>query len=110
MVTGVSNEDNSDFLALTFLCSFFFIYHIYLITCLIHCRSYIICSQTYTRKVDTDCLAVLASLGGSVHKVSLLKIRPIKILFVSDFRPTLLKHVRHKLYGFAKVELKNAHA
>ena len=31
-------------------------------------------------------------------------------MFVSDFRPTLLEHVRHKLYGFAKVELKNAHA
>lgn len=32
-------------------------------------RAYIICGQTYTRKVDIDCLAALASLGASVHKI-----------------------------------------
>ena len=34
-----------------------------------YCRAFIICGQTYTRKVDVDCLSVLASLGSSVHKV-----------------------------------------
>lgn len=29
-----------------------------------------VCGQTYSRKVDVDCLNVLASLGASVHKVS----------------------------------------
>ena len=33
-------------------------------------RAFIICGQTYTRKVDVDCLSVLASLGSSIHKVS----------------------------------------
>uniref|UniRef100_A0A023GNJ8 Adenylosuccinate lyase n=1 Tax=Amblyomma triste TaxID=251400 RepID=A0A023GNJ8_AMBTT len=32
-------------------------------------RAYIVCGQTYTRKVDVDCLAALASLGASVHKI-----------------------------------------
>ncbi|XP_077527518.1 adenylosuccinate lyase [Haemaphysalis longicornis] len=32
-------------------------------------QGYIICGQTYTRKVDVDCLAALASLGASVHKI-----------------------------------------
>lgn len=32
-------------------------------------KAYIICGQTYTRKVDIDCLAALASLGASVHKI-----------------------------------------
>ncbi|KAH8036708.1 hypothetical protein HPB51_004092 [Rhipicephalus microplus] len=32
-------------------------------------RAYIICGQTYSRKVDIDCLAALASLGASVHKI-----------------------------------------
>lgn len=31
--------------------------------------SYIVCGQTYSRKVDADCLCVLASLGASVHKI-----------------------------------------
>ena len=30
---------------------------------------YLICGQTYTRKVDADCLNGLASLGATVHKV-----------------------------------------
>lgn len=29
----------------------------------------IICGQTYTRKIDIDSLATLASLGASIHKV-----------------------------------------
>lgn len=33
-------------------------------------RTYMVCGQTYSRKVDVDCLNVLASLGASVHKVS----------------------------------------
>lgn len=32
-------------------------------------RSFVICGQTYTRKVDVDCLSVLAGLGASVHKI-----------------------------------------
>jgi len=32
-------------------------------------KAFIICGQTYTRKVDSDCLSVLASLGASVHKL-----------------------------------------
>ncbi|CAN8030946.1 unnamed protein product, partial [Ixodes persulcatus] len=32
-------------------------------------RSFVICGQTYTRKVDIDCLSALASLGASVHKI-----------------------------------------
>ncbi|XP_075558843.1 adenylosuccinate lyase [Dermacentor variabilis] len=32
-------------------------------------KAYVICGQTYTRKVDIDCLAALASLGASVHKI-----------------------------------------
>ncbi|RWS15170.1 adenylosuccinate lyase-like protein [Dinothrombium tinctorium] len=32
-------------------------------------KNYLVCGQTYSRKVDADCLAVLASLGASVHKV-----------------------------------------
>ncbi|XP_013412225.1 adenylosuccinate lyase [Lingula anatina] len=32
-------------------------------------RSYIICGQTYTRKVDIDTLSPLASLGASIHKI-----------------------------------------
>jgi adenylosuccinate lyase len=31
--------------------------------------SYIVCGQTYSRKVDADCLSVLASLGASIHKI-----------------------------------------
>lgn len=30
--------------------------------------SYPVCGQTYSRKVDIDCLCVLASMGASVHK------------------------------------------
>ena len=30
---------------------------------------YIVTGQTYTRKVDLDCLSALGSLGASVHKV-----------------------------------------
>ena len=36
------------------------------------CRCLLICGQTYTRHVDTDCLSVLATLGSSVHKVGIL--------------------------------------
>ena len=32
-------------------------------------RSFIICGQTYTRKVDVESVAVLSSLGATVHKV-----------------------------------------
>lgn len=31
--------------------------------------SYIVCGQTYSRKVDADCLSALASLGASLHKI-----------------------------------------
>ena len=30
---------------------------------------YIVTGQTYSRKVDLDCLSALSSLGASVHKV-----------------------------------------
>lgn len=32
-------------------------------------KSYPVCGQTYTRKVDVECLNVLASLGASAHKI-----------------------------------------
>lgn len=32
-------------------------------------QCYGVCGQTYTRKVDVECLNVLASLGASTHKV-----------------------------------------
>ncbi|RWS30534.1 adenylosuccinate lyase-like protein [Leptotrombidium deliense] len=32
-------------------------------------KSYSVCGQTYSRKVDADCLSALASLGASVHKI-----------------------------------------
>lgn len=33
-------------------------------------RAYLVTGQTYSRKVDVDCLSSLASLGATVHKVS----------------------------------------
>lgn len=33
-------------------------------------RAFIICGQTYTRKLDTEVVSVLASFGGSIHKVN----------------------------------------
>lgn len=33
-------------------------------------RAYLVTGQTYSRKVDIDCLSCLASLGATVHKVS----------------------------------------
>ena len=39
--------------------------------CMFNCFShYLICGQTYTRKVDVDCVNTLASLAATVHKVS----------------------------------------
>ncbi|KAF7697999.1 adenylosuccinate lyase [Silurus meridionalis] len=32
-------------------------------------KSYLVTGQTYSRKVDIDCLTVLASLGATVHKI-----------------------------------------
>lgn len=32
-------------------------------------RAYLVTGQTYSRKVDVDCLSTLASLGSTVHKV-----------------------------------------
>ncbi|CAC5414920.1 purB [Mytilus coruscus] len=32
-------------------------------------KYFLICGQTYSRKVDVDCLAALASLGSSIHKI-----------------------------------------
>lgn len=32
-------------------------------------RSFIICGQTYTRKLDIECVSALSSLAASVHKV-----------------------------------------
>ena len=32
-------------------------------------KHFLICGQTYSRKVDVDCLGALASLGSSVHKI-----------------------------------------
>ena len=32
---------------------------------------YIVTGQTYSRKVDLDCLSALGSLGSSVHKVKM---------------------------------------
>ncbi|XP_067008022.2 adenylosuccinate lyase [Anabrus simplex] len=32
-------------------------------------RSFTICGQTYTRKVDVECISALSSLGATVHKI-----------------------------------------
>lgn len=32
-------------------------------------RPYTVCGQTYSRKVDTECLNALASLGATIHKI-----------------------------------------
>lgn len=32
-------------------------------------RAYLVTGQTYSRKVDVDCVSTLASLGATVHKV-----------------------------------------
>lgn len=37
-------------------------------------RAFIICGQTYTRKLDTEVVSVLASFGGSIHKVSVARV------------------------------------
>ena len=37
---------------------------------------YLVTGQTYSRKVDLDCLSALGSLGASVHKVFLLFLSP----------------------------------
>ena len=36
----------------------------------IYSRAFIICGQTYTRKLDAEVVSVLASFGGSIHKVN----------------------------------------
>ncbi len=36
----------------------------------IYFRAFIICGQTYTRKLDVEVINVLASFGGSIHKVN----------------------------------------
>lgn len=36
-------------------------------------KHYSVTGQTYSRKVDVECLNALASLGATVHKVSFLK-------------------------------------
>lgn len=33
-------------------------------------RAYLVTGQTYSRKVDVDCVSSLASLGATIHKVS----------------------------------------
>lgn len=38
---------------------------------------YLVTGQTYSRKVDLDCLSALGSLGASVHKVFLLFLPPL---------------------------------
>ena len=41
---------------------------------------YIVTGQTYSRKVDLDCLSALGSLGASVHKVMLMSIAGIAVV------------------------------
>ena len=33
-------------------------------------KAFIICGQTYTRKLDIECVNVLSSLAASIHKVT----------------------------------------
>ena len=33
-------------------------------------RAFIICGQTYTRKLDVEVMSVLSSFGATIHKVS----------------------------------------
>lgn len=37
-------------------------------------KAYPVCGQTYTRKVDAECLNVLASFGATAHKVCILNL------------------------------------
>jgi len=53
-------------------------------------RAFIICGQTYTRKVDVESIAVLSSLGATVHKV----ITYCDLTFEFLFRKIVL-HVLH---------------
>lgn len=47
-------------------------------------RSFIVCGQTYTRKVDVESVAVLSSLGATVHKVSTCCDIILQFLFLKD--------------------------
>lgn len=50
-------------------------------------KHYAVTGQTYSRKVDIECLNVLSSLGATIHKVSLELIH-----FFSQLRDKPLKH------------------
>ena len=47
---------------------------------------YLVTGQTYSRKVDLDCLSALGSLGASVHKVFLLFLPPPPTLNVFSLK------------------------
>ena len=47
---------------------------------------YLVTGQTYSRKVDLDCLSDLGSLGASVHKVFLLFLPPPPTLNVFSLK------------------------
>ena len=52
-------------------------------------QAFVICGQTYSRKVDFECLSTIASLGASIHKICtdiriLASIKEIEEPFESD--------------------------
>ena len=56
--------------AFQFRCLYVFVYIYVSVSNFNNCFShYLICGQTYSRKVDVDCVNTLASLAATVHKV-----------------------------------------
>ena len=49
-------------------------------------KAFIICGQTYTRKIDVEVINVLASFGASIHKVRRFSIDRKVNNFLSRFR------------------------
>ena len=57
-------------------------------------QSYSVCGQTYSRKVDVECLNVLASLGASAHKVGC---------------SASIRHIKSSVIGFIIVNMRIPH-
>lgn len=66
-------------------------------------RSFIICGQTYTRKLDVECINALSSLAASIHKVYLHYLFPYLLKII----PVFLDVHRYTLVG---VEERNGRA
>lgn len=60
-------------------------------------KTYPVVGQTYSRKVDVECLNVLSSLGATIHKVSECRVSRIRLeysraLILKDFDSCLFDH------------------